>query len=106
MKKEDGGPAFPAAAEQLVRSPSGELVEASAFGKEHHAGMSLREYFAAHAPLTLIDANESLHQHPTAKKFAKLANDVFPMEMLIKELARMRAIYADAMVAERQAGEV
>lgn len=72
-----------------------------------HQGMSLRDYFAAHAPIALIDANESLHQQSDAAKFAKVKGDeVFPMVMLVKELARMRIAYADAMIAERRAGAV
>lgn len=92
MKKEDGGCAFPGTAENYIL--------------EGEAGMSLRDYFAAHAPIKLIDANESLHQDPGAAKFVKLSNDVFPMTMLVKELARMRGAYADAMIAERQGESV
>lgn len=65
--------------------------------------MSLRDYFAAHAPVTCIDANQSLLQQPDAARFATCDHDgAMPMPLIIKELVRLRWEYADAMLAARE----
>lgn len=70
----DGGPAFPV----------DNIVERDAEGRLHgkdisSAGMSLRDYFAAHAPLP-------------------------PETMTLQEHCAYRYRYADAMIATRKAG--
>lgn len=86
----DGGPAFPQG--QSIGDISS--VE---------GGMSLRDYFAAHAPVTCIDANQSLLQQPDAARFATCDHDgAMPMPLIIKELVRLRWEYADAMLAARE----
>lgn len=57
------------------------------------AGMTLRDYFAAHAPFTMQDASRVWAEHgegtkPTGRE-------------LMSALAGMRIAYADAMIAER-----
>lgn len=86
----DGGPAF----------PQGHQVDnISAL----EGGMSLRDYFATHAPVTCIDANQSLLQQPDAARFASCDHDgAMPMPLIMKELVRLRWEYADAMLAARE----
>lgn len=70
------------------------------------AGMTLRDYFAANAPVTCIDANQSLLQRPEATRFADCDDDgALPLPLIIKELARLRWEYADAMMAARDGEE-
>lgn len=89
--KDDGGPAFPA--------PDA--------GEEHfsqrsaYMGMSLRDYFAAHAPL------ESLKFQDTnaAAKFASLPppeNDEELIALGMAIAAKASFIYADAMLEARK----
>ena len=72
----DGGPAFAAVAENRLQT-----------------GMSLRDYFAAHAPITTADAMRQLESQG-----AKEYNGV----QLMKMLAQMRGAYADSMLEERK----
>ena len=76
----DGGPAFPAVDNWRVGS-----------------GMSLRDYFAADAPITVWDAQTALNKGtmPIGSLPSRERKEVFEM------LAKMRFEYADAMVAER-----
>lgn len=69
-----GGPAFPVTTDTAQRD--GEIL----------LGMSLRDYFAAHAPMEIL----------IGKSGPKLEN-----ESEFRFLARLRFQYADAMVAER-----
>ncbi len=86
----DGGPAFPQG--QSIGDISS--VE---------GGMTLRDYFAAHAPVTCIDANQSLLQQPDAARFAACDHDgAMPMPLIMKELVRLRWEYADAMLTARE----
>lgn len=57
-----------------------------------YAGLSRREYFAAHAPFTLDDA----------RRWLELA-EIYEQtpEMVFSALAKMRWDYADAMLAAR-----
>lgn len=81
----DGGQAFP---RPIVCSPMGDLVYA-------FPGMSLRDYFAADAPITVWDAQMALNKGTTAiGSLPSLARkEVFEM------MAKLRFEYADAMVA-------
>jgi len=86
--KDNGGPAFPFG---QTSEHNGQLV--NGWGSE---GMTLRDYYKAHAPFTASCANASLNLgNPFAEKKS------FPMEMIIKELVRLRSEYADAMLLER-----
>lgn len=77
MKKEnDGGPAFPG-----VHPP--------------HTGMSLRDYFAAMAPISVQDAVEWLDQNKTPGSIISWAD-------IMEQLAKLRYRYADAMLKERE----
>lgn len=67
-------------------------------GTTYFPGMSLRQYVAVHSPVSLVDANESLHQ---TTKFGKPENDgAFPMRQVIAEAARLTVMYADMLLAE------
>lgn len=62
--------------------------------------ISLRDQFAMHAPITMMDANESLHQNAEAARFSRTGQqEAFPMAMIMRELIRLRYEYADAMIA-------
>ena len=84
MNKENGGPAFPS-----VESVASTLYP----GEKEHIGMTLRDYFAAHAPFTMKDAHWAFEtayiRHPNA------------FEIMVM-LAEMRMQYADAMIEARQ----
>lgn len=80
MKKYDGGPAFPGPVN----------VEAKQVWAQY-PGVSMRDYFAAHAPITVADAMKSFEE-------AKLTH-----AQLFKRIAQMRYAYADAMIAAREA---
>lgn len=56
-------------------------------------GMSLRDYFAAHAPITLDDARDVMES---------TGRTSFTWEELIDTLAQMRVKYADTMLKERE----
>ncbi|MNC66497.1 hypothetical protein D3C87_1867900 [compost metagenome] len=85
----DGGPAFPNEGFNGWGTPQ--------------KGMTLRDYFATHAPVTCIDANQSLLQQPDAARFASCDHDgAMPMPLIMKELVRLRWEYADAMLAARE----
>lgn len=55
-------------------------------------GMTLRDYFAAHAPLTFADAVEHWRGKGESTSY----------EQVMKTLAAMRMAYADAMLRARQ----
>ena len=76
-EKDNGGSAFP----MYLEYPN---------GNETHYGLTKREYFAAHAPVTLQDACDFIVDH-NKNKSAK--NTMFI-------LAQMRLAYADAMIEE------
>lgn len=56
-------------------------------------GMTLRDYFVAHAPITMADATKALFDSGSK-------NEVTVMHA-INMLVQMRSAYADAMLAER-----
>jgi len=87
MKKPDGGPAFP--------RPASEYTKDGSCADGNHAisaqtGMTLRDYFAAHAPITFQDACDAIGE------------DGYSYKEAFTRLARMRMAYADAMLAERE----
>ena len=77
--RDDGGPAFP-------------VIGAAGAG-EDYGGASLRDYFAAHAPITRNDAFQRCLQIYPSGRFAD--------EVLLAEFARLCFAYADTMIAER-----
>lgn len=70
----NGGPAFP-------------------YHDSYRSGMSLRDYFAAHAPITLDDARDAMES---------MGRTSYTWEELIHTLAQMRFGYADDMLKERE----
>jgi hypothetical protein len=83
-EKNNGGPAFP------VPLAAGEAYNPSMMGPGD--GMSLRDYFAANAPIGVADANDVFYREN--------GRNARQSEML-KTLADLRGRYADAMLAER-----
>lgn len=95
---ETGGPAFPVFIAAGHADPK-QVAEAC----RKVAGLSVRDYLAANAPITCIDANQSLLQQPDAARFATCDHDgAMPMPLIMKELVRLRWEYADAMLAARE----
>lgn len=86
----DGGPAFPST------HPAQDFGAGGTLPAYHQDGMTLRAYFAAHAPITYQDAR--LH-------LSKLSTSEFTVSDVINWLTMARKIYADAMIAamERKA---
>ena len=72
------GPAFP--------------VQDAATWQAH--GMTLRDYFAAHAPIDVADANGAFY-----RAHGRNARTSEMLDML----ARLRSMYADAMLKAREA---
>lgn len=77
MSKDNGGPAFPS------HGSMGEVV---------CEGMTLRQYYMAHAPFTLDDARYVAEA---------VGGKNVTGEGLIKIIVNMRVDYADAMLVER-----
>lgn len=98
MKRVDGGPAFPGK-QPAIFAPilsTGE-VHHQLPATAQHVGMSVRDYFAAHAPIDLIEARNHWHKmHGNGSRQPTY-------EVLFDTLAMLRGQYADAMVAERAA---
>ncbi|QNB08378.1 hypothetical protein G5S34_17545 [Herbaspirillum frisingense] len=82
-----GGPAFPG---NVAVGPNGEVVPAMMHGVPE--GMSLRDYFAAHAPIDVGWANEIF--------FRRMGRNPGFQEIL-DQLVELRGIYADKMLKER-----
>ena len=79
----DGGPAFPTE-NAMQTGPSSCRYE----------GMTMRDYFAAHAPIGVADANEAFYRAH--------GRNARTSEML-DTLAGLRSMYADAMLKARDA---
>jgi hypothetical protein len=62
---------------------------------EYWQGMTLRDYFAAHAPITLADSYHAFMQKPDIGEPTK--------EQLMQDLAESRYAYATAMLKARDA---
>lgn len=82
-----GGPAFPGS---VSVGPSGEVVPAAVHGVPE--GMTLRDYFAANAPMDLAWANDVFY-----KRNGRNAGWMESIEQLVE----LRGAYADRMIAER-----
>lgn len=95
MKRQDGGPAFAGVQQGLVVPV--ELAGQAQAVKIPHNGMSLRDYFAAHAPIDLADARNQWHKMHGSGSRQPTIQDI------VATLALLRGEYADAMVAERAA---
>ena len=78
--KKTGGPAFPVTEEALMRKLS---------------GMTLRDYFAAHSPITLTDAVEFLDT------YGGEVTGPWPPKEVLRTLADLRIEYANAMLKAR-----
>lgn len=84
-----GGPAFPAM--EVRTHDTGDIV--------HNAsqGMTLHDYFAAHAPITLDDAVQFLDT------YGGEVVGPWPPQKVLQTLADLRVEYADAMLKARAA---
>jgi hypothetical protein len=84
---ETGGPAF----------PSGLIDPSTPEDAVHpiHVGMTLRDHFAAHAPITLDDAVQFLDT------YGGEVVGPWPPEKVLQTLADLRVEYADAMLKAR-----
>lgn len=78
-KRDDGGPIFPFVVPLFDKY------------RQLEVGMTLRDYFAAHAPFVIEDI---LYTHDKDQSFN-------PREKHLELLAEMRYKYADAMIVER-----
>lgn len=78
----DGGPAFPVTSEVAWDESRNDAM----------SGMTLRDYFAASAPIGVADANDAFYRQN--------GRNAGESEML-KMLAELRGRYADAMLAAR-----
>lgn len=84
-KHNDGGSAFPC-------MPPQDTAAGSAVGYPHPgAGMSLRDYFAAHAP-------------PPPEGWLRFEKKAGDLVQYAADLALWRRLYADAMLTERAKG--
>jgi hypothetical protein len=98
MTRRDGGPAFPGKQPAILpRSCRTGEVHHQLPAIPQHVGMSVRDYFAAHAPIDLIEARNHWHKmHGNGSRQPTY-------EVLFDTLAMLRGQYADAMIAERAA---
>jgi len=88
-KKPTGGPAFPSLNAEMTGIDSDGTER---FDVEPSGGMTLRDYFAANAPIDIALAKEIFHR--------RNGRDAGWREA-IEELANLSGVYADAMIAER-----
>lgn len=99
MTRRDGGPAFPHSFQTLaapIGADPGKLVQAEPVTVVAH-GMTVRDYFAAHAPIDMADARNHWHKmHGNGSRQPD-------MPAVMATLALLRGEYADAMMAERSA---
>ncbi len=80
MSKDTGGPAFPKAG-----------LDPWGAAQTVHVGMSRRDYFAAHAPISVADANDA---------FYRMNGRNAGIAEMLEMLATLRGMYANAAVAE------
>jgi hypothetical protein len=95
-EKKTGGPAFPC---EFVAFESGEVGNNFEI-KEQSEGMTLRDYFAAHAPVTLEDAKQCWDNMPLRREdnnFSPTYGELFEV------LASMRNAYAKTMLVAKAA---
>lgn len=98
----DRGPAFPANVDDYMEVPDGyggkKMEPRSAYGMAPHQGMSLRDYFAAHAPEEALILPSTLGDCATFIGVEKFDNTKhWPLVN-----AKARYIYADAMLQARE----
>jgi hypothetical protein len=86
-EKEDGGPAFPIEGKLKVDS-YGDVV---GFVIDHQRGMTLRDYFAAHCPITFTEFLKGWKRPDDANT-----------EAAFDRFAELRLEYAAAMLKARQ----
>ena len=95
--KPNGGPAFPLATGWKTENynPSNVFEDSSStLVRERDPGMSVRDYFMAHAPISLRDISDT--------KWGAGTYTPASMEDRIATLVKLRGEYADAMIAERE----
>ena len=98
MNKLHGGPAFPHTFPAMAAPLGDQLVPTFEPMKPTTVtchGMTVRDYFAAHAPIDLADARNHWHKmHGSGSRQPD-------MPAIMAALALLRGEYADAMMAER-----
>jgi len=94
-RAKDGGPAFPTLGDEFIQSPHGGLEPKSAFGMEGAPGMSLKDYFMAHAPVTFEMAVQAYGASPN------LCNDM-ERRCFFAVWCLLRKEYAEQMLDERE----
>lgn len=100
---DNGGPAFPHTFQTMgapLNAEPGKPVMAEPVTVVAH-GMSMRDYFAAHAPIRLNDARDYWFEK-NGRHYGNDGSIVKPtMDDIMTTLALMRGLYADSMIAER-----
>jgi hypothetical protein len=93
MSKDNGGPAFPQPDEQFIYSDERGMVGTRGYGEIGHAGMTLRDYFAAKALTGLLADIKNVQRF----------DEISQKEMIEPHALMATACYsmADAMLAER-----
>ncbi len=91
MSRPDGGPAFPRGVAGIDGAP------VFSYDAVNGVGMSLRDYFAAHAPALTDGQLASLVRHLVSQI------DTLPLEQrIVSEVVKYAYLHADAMLAERE----
>lgn len=100
MEKDTGGAAFPSRGGMMFYVPQeaeADIKQAISSLDQEHSGITTRDYFAAHAPITVEDAmlacgygEASIGMFEPGTRYA-----------ILTKLAEMRGEYASAMLAER-----
>lgn len=88
----DGGPAFPGFGEVFTTDASGRTGPQSLWGMDGSTGLSLRDYFAAHAPIDWHNARAAFDRQPYNDDRAEF----------YALWVRLRYEWADAMLAQRE----
>jgi hypothetical protein len=92
MSKNDGGPAFPVAADPPYTNANGDVI----YGETGQSGMTLRDWFAGKALTSgVADANASNDQWRAKGVKTRITPD---------DVAVTAYQYADAMIAARDRG--
>lgn len=89
---DNSAPAFPIAVEYSRGGVGFDGADVKPGTRVTYAGLSRREYFAAHAPFTISDARQWL-------ELAEIYDHT--PTLIFEALAKMRWDYADAMLAAR-----
>lgn len=100
----DGGPAFPQPYDSVIETERGREL-ASAWSGHPESGMSLRDYFIVHAPAEEIGEIAPDTVGGCARLLGMESSDYQGEIHYVLVLAKVRAMWADAMLAERDKAE-